>query len=90
MAKVGVRDLKNSLSRYLQRIRGGETLLVTDRGNAVAYMIPVAHPETMQWAIPLLEKRWIHWEGGKPKGLSNPPKVKGKTLGKIVLEDREE
>lgn len=34
--EVGVRDLKNNLSRYLERVREGEELIVTDRGRPVA------------------------------------------------------
>jgi prevent-host-death family protein len=34
--EVGVRDLKNNLSRYLERVRDGEEVIVTDRGRPVA------------------------------------------------------
>jgi len=34
--EVGVRDLKNNLSRYLDRVRNGEEIIVTDRGRPVA------------------------------------------------------
>jgi prevent-host-death family protein len=37
---VGVRDLKNKLSEYLRRVRLGETVLVTDRGEVVAELMP--------------------------------------------------
>src|SRR5580658_10223541 len=36
MRSVGIRELKNSLSEYIRRIRAGETVLVTDRGEIVA------------------------------------------------------
>jgi antitoxin (DNA-binding transcriptional repressor) of toxin-antitoxin stability system len=36
MKAVGVRELKNQLSRYLQMARKGEYVLVTDRGEVVA------------------------------------------------------
>ena len=36
MIAVGVRELKNRLSEYLRRVRGGEEILVTDRGEVVA------------------------------------------------------
>ena len=38
--RVGVRELKNSLSAYLKRARAGEHILVTDRGQAVARLVP--------------------------------------------------
>jgi antitoxin (DNA-binding transcriptional repressor) of toxin-antitoxin stability system len=33
---VGVRELKNRLSEYLRLVKGGEEILVTDRGEVVA------------------------------------------------------
>lgn len=36
MMTVGVRELKNRLSEYLRRVRSGEVVLVTDRGEVVA------------------------------------------------------
>ena len=42
MIQVGVRELRNNLSRYLERVRGGEEVIVTDRGSAVARVLPVS------------------------------------------------
>ncbi len=36
MKAVGIRELKNRLSEYLRRVRAGEGVLVTDRGQVVA------------------------------------------------------
>ena len=36
MRSVGIRELKNRLSEYLRRVRAGEEVLVTDRGEVVA------------------------------------------------------
>lgn len=36
MMAVGVRELKNRLSEYLRRVRAGEEILVTDRGEVIA------------------------------------------------------
>jgi prevent-host-death family protein len=40
MKTVGIRDLKNKLSEYLRRVRLGESVLVTDRGEVVAELLP--------------------------------------------------
>jgi len=40
MITVGIRDLKNRLSEYLRRVRLGESVLVTDRGELVAELLP--------------------------------------------------
>jgi prevent-host-death family protein len=42
-AQVGVRELRQNLSVYLERIARGETLEVTDRGRAVAILAPIRH-----------------------------------------------
>jgi len=36
MKAVGIRELKNRLSDYLRRVRRGEEVLVTDRGEVIA------------------------------------------------------
>jgi antitoxin (DNA-binding transcriptional repressor) of toxin-antitoxin stability system len=40
MKSVGIRELKDRLSEYLRRVRAGETVLVTDRGEVVAQFSP--------------------------------------------------
>jgi antitoxin (DNA-binding transcriptional repressor) of toxin-antitoxin stability system len=51
MKVVGVRELKNRLSQYLQMARKGEYVLVTDRGQVVAE-IRQADPATLADRVP--------------------------------------
>jgi len=37
---VGVRELRQNLSRHLERVKRGESLVVTERGREVARVIP--------------------------------------------------
>lgn len=37
---VGVRELRQNLSKYLSRVKKGDDLLVTERGQVVARLIP--------------------------------------------------
>lgn len=39
---VGVRELRQNLSRYLDRVKAGEALIVTERGREVARLVPSA------------------------------------------------
>lgn len=39
--KVGVRELRQNLSVYLDRVKEGETLEVTEHGHAVALLTPL-------------------------------------------------
>ncbi|MEE9255476.1 MAG: type II toxin-antitoxin system prevent-host-death family antitoxin [Pseudomonadales bacterium] len=40
MTSVGIRELKNRLSEYLRKVRRGEKIMVTDRGEVVAELRP--------------------------------------------------
>ncbi len=40
--RVGVRDLRQNLSRYLDRVKAGDSLVVTERGREVARLVPSA------------------------------------------------
>ncbi|MDQ6727067.1 MAG: type II toxin-antitoxin system prevent-host-death family antitoxin [Actinomycetota bacterium] len=41
MDRIGVRELRQHASRYLDRVVKGETLEVTDRGRPVARLVPI-------------------------------------------------
>jgi prevent-host-death family protein len=43
-ATVGARELKTRLGAYLQQVRQGRTLVVTDRGQPVAELKPLHGP----------------------------------------------
>ena len=45
--RVGVRELRQNLSVYLARVIRGETLEVTDRGQAVAILAPIARASSV-------------------------------------------
>jgi prevent-host-death family protein len=40
MERVGVRELRQNLSRYLAEVKEGETFVVTERGREVARIAP--------------------------------------------------
>ena len=39
--EVGIRELRADLSRWIKRVRAGEEIVVTDRGEAVARILPL-------------------------------------------------
>lgn len=45
---VGVRELRNGLSRHLASVRDGHTVSVTDRGRVFARVVPVDRPSALQ------------------------------------------
>jgi prevent-host-death family protein len=40
MKEVGIRELKNRLSHYVRQARAGQEIVVTDRGERVAELVP--------------------------------------------------
>lgn len=86
---VSVRELKNSLSRYLRRVQQGESVLVTSRGKPVAHLVPLTSvvPEAERLeALPGVDAG----SGGKPQGAHQPARVEPgqKSVSEIVLEER--
>ena len=74
---AGVRELRDHLSRYLDEVKAGRSVTVTDHGTVIATIVPCASPErTMQLyregrvGAPTLPKRpvddfkRVHVEGG--------------------------
>lgn len=40
MTTVGIRNLKNSLSQYLHRVKSGERVVITDHNRIIAELVP--------------------------------------------------
>lgn len=38
---IGIRELRQNASRYLRRVRAGETITITDRGEPIAQIRPM-------------------------------------------------
>ena len=86
MEKVGIRELKNNLSKYLREIKSGKSLVITDRQQSIALIEPIKS-SSLKDVYPLLENGIASWNGGKPHGTSI--KISGrKTVSKRVSEDR--
>jgi prevent-host-death family protein len=87
---VGVRELRQNLSRYLQRVKEGEAFVVTERGEEVARLTP-----SERYATPLAEliaERGASIPQGKPWELLPPPPAPAGGLRSedVLAELREE
>ncbi|MGH9039421.1 MAG: type II toxin-antitoxin system Phd/YefM family antitoxin [Acidimicrobiia bacterium] len=49
--EVGIRALRDRLSEFVERVRAGEELVVTDRGRAVARLVPFGHERALDRLI---------------------------------------
>ena len=89
-ARVGVRELRQNLSVYLDRVKDGETLEVTEHGRRVARLSPVPAP-----SVPILDR--LVAEGRATRGRGSladlqPPTepAPGVRLTEVLLEMRDE
>jgi prevent-host-death family protein len=85
---VGIRELKNRLSYYLARVKGGESLAVTEHGRTIAYILPSEKAPQYESLIRMVREDLATWKGGKPEGSAQPAEVRGKPTSKIVIEER--
>ena len=85
---VGIRELKNKLSAYLEKVKRGEQLAVTERGKVIAYILPSEKSPAYEELIQLVRDDKADWKGGKPAGSAKPVAAKGKPVSQIVIEER--
>jgi prevent-host-death family protein len=93
MNAVGLRELKNQLSRYVQRARSGETVLITDRGEVVAELTPPRKGSSGEALTTLEEiKRKGLLYGGAPNISSLYPRLsralKRRSASELLDEER--
>lgn len=88
MKRYGLREANQHFARMLRIVRGGEEVLLLDRGKAVAIVKPVNEPRA---AVDRLAARGLVLRARKPGFLSpfRPVQLKG-GLSQAVIEDREE
>ena len=85
MISAGIKELKARLSSYVDRVRQGEPVIVTEHGEEVAVLIPIS--EERRHIMSLVKRGAAHWSGGKPKGLTGI-RMKGQPLSERVLGER--
>src|SRR5687768_13903239 len=91
MRSVSVSDAKNNLSALLREIRGGATILITDRVVPVARLVaPISHRGISPAAVELAKQARIVLPQRPPgtKWLDLPrPRARGKASALAVLLD---
>jgi prevent-host-death family protein len=61
---VGVRELKNNLSKYLREVKNGHAIVITERGIPIGHIIPrKASLDERLYA--LVEAGLVEWNGRK-------------------------
>lgn len=88
---VGARELKARLGTYLRRVRHGRTLIVTDRGQPVAELRPIAAGSGIEAILAKLTAA-----GAVTRTLSQPLAPfrqvvsRGRSAAAAIVEDRQD
>lgn len=83
--EAGVRELRDHLSRYLELVREGEEVTVTDHGKAVARLVPLDRPRPLDRLI--AEGLVTPRQTPKQPRSRRPIKARG-TVSDLVAEQR--
>lgn len=87
---VGARELKVRLGAHLRRVRQGQTLVVTDRGQPVAELRPVRTDTGADAILARLEAAGAVTRPTRRRlAPFRPIESRGKSLATAILEDRE-
>jgi len=92
MRTVGLKVLKNKLSEYVRAVAAGETVVITDRGRAVAEIVP-PRPQPGSWRERCIREGWIRPAVRGPDWPPKPQPIPGLTLEQLMAEldqDRED
>ena len=91
MKRASISDLKNQLSRYLDYVRAGETVMVLDRKVPVAELRPISSTDAKNRLVSLERKGLVRRGNGRlPKSFFSQTLggKKARTLD-ALLEERE-
>jgi prevent-host-death family protein len=87
--RIGIRELKSTLSECVREVKAGRTIVVTDHGQPVARIIPEAM--SLHARVDALRKAGaIGWSGRRLRRAKPAGKVRGdRTVADLIVENRE-
>jgi len=86
---VGVKELQGKLPSYMQQVKAGNTLTITEAGKEIGQItpFPVILEDRLQH---LSETGVIIWNGKKLGAPKSTPQIQGiQTVADLLLENRE-
>ncbi|MBA2299739.1 MAG: type II toxin-antitoxin system Phd/YefM family antitoxin [Chloroflexi bacterium] len=93
MKRATVTEAKNGLSALLDRVKAGETILITDRGRPVARLVRADTADDTEGRLARLERAGILRRGkGDIRRILDRPLVQtigGASVVELVLDERE-
>jgi prevent-host-death family protein len=88
MDRIGIRELRQNASRYIDRVKAGETLEVTEHGRPVAVLAPL--PETTSVIERLRAEGRLRPATARLEDLPPPIKVDDPDIGRKLREALDE
>jgi prevent-host-death family protein len=87
---VGIREAKANLSRLLKEAQKGAIITITDRGEAIARLVPIAEKHLpLDQRITNMEKNgWLEPLTNQDRKLPAPQPVTDELAQKFLQEDR--
>lgn len=86
---VGVRELRQNLSRYLERVKAGEAFVVTERGHEVARLTPSGGRRSALARL-IAERQATIPRGDLLANLGPRHRVEGRATADALAQQREE
>jgi len=86
---VGIRAFKARLSEYMQQVKDGQSIVITEHGKPVGRILPI--PVSLEDRLEMLRKAGlVEWSGKKLRDIKPPAINRGEKLASdIVVEMRE-
>ena len=91
MVNVGIKEVKNNLSRLLAQVKAGEEILITKRGRPIARIVKENHGDkSIRTALdPLVQSGLITLPSRSiMKDNISAVETSGKPVSEMVIEDR--
>ncbi|HET6151540.1 MAG TPA: type II toxin-antitoxin system prevent-host-death family antitoxin [Marmoricola sp.] len=88
MTTIGVRELRQNASQYLELVEAGETVEITNRGRLVALLTPASRSAAAMSREDLIARRLLIPGRGSLADLPSPPRREGVSASAILDELR--
>ncbi|MFN3476951.1 MAG: type II toxin-antitoxin system Phd/YefM family antitoxin [Candidatus Methylomirabilales bacterium] len=86
--KIGIRELRAQLSRYLDQVKQGAVIVITEHGRPIARIVPEGQPHQIKMQE-LLAGGVLAWSGRPLRPAAPAALIHGRrTVADLLLEDR--
>ncbi|MEU6645870.1 type II toxin-antitoxin system prevent-host-death family antitoxin [Saccharomonospora sp. NPDC046836] len=82
--RIGIRELRDGLSRHLAEVRKGHTVTITDHGTVIARIVPADQPNALER---LIAEGRVRPAARRKRPAPEPIKTAG-SVSELVAEQR--